>query len=141
MRIHALVVIVSVMAAGAALAQGRERPGGMFDGADGNGDGVITRGEFLNARADQFSTRDRNSDGFIDKEDLSDRAARRQRMTQAVTAMVTQLDADNDGKVNKGEFVDGGAKLFDRADTDKSDSLDSKEIEAAKGALRERAGR
>jgi Ca2+-binding EF-hand superfamily protein len=141
MRIHALVVIVSVMAAGAALAQGRERPGGMFDGADGNGDGVITRGEFLNARADQFSTRDRNSDGFIDKEDLSDRAARRQRMTQAVTAMVTQLDADNDGKVNKGEFVDGGAKLFDRADTNNSESLDSKEIEAAKAALRERRPR
>ncbi|HVF15508.1 MAG TPA: hypothetical protein VNA21_01310 [Steroidobacteraceae bacterium] len=141
MRIHALVAVVSMMAAGAALGQGRERPGGMFDGADRNRDGVITRGELLNARADQFSTRDRNSDGFIDSEDVSERAARRQRMTQAMTAMVTQLDADNDGKVNKGKFVDGGAKLFNRADMDKSDSLDSKEIEAAKAALRERASR
>ena len=141
MRIQVLVGVVLVIAAGAALGQGRERPGSVFDRADGNGDGVVTRDEFLTARAEQFNTRDRNSNGFIDSADLGERAARRQRMADAMTAVITQFDADKDGKVNKAEFVDGGAKVFDRADTDKSNSLDSKEVEAAKAALRERAGR
>jgi hypothetical protein len=43
--------------------------------------------------------------------------------------------------MSKQEFVDGGAKLFDRADSDKNGSLDVKEIEAAKTALKERAQR
>jgi hypothetical protein len=141
MRVHILLGIVSVMAAAAAIAQGRQGPGAVFDRADGNGDGVITRDEYLSARADQFGSRDRNNDGFVDTNDLGERAARRQRMTQAITAMITQFDADDDGKVSKAEFVDGGTKLFDLADTDKNNSLDSKEVDKAKASLRERARR
>jgi Ca2+-binding EF-hand superfamily protein len=141
MRVHVLVGIVAVMTAGPASSQGREGPGAVFERADGNGDGVIARDEFLSARADQFGTRDRNSDGFIDTSDFGERATQRPRLSQAMTAMVTQFDADKDGKVSKVEFVDGGAKMFDRADADKNNSLDSKEIETAKAALRERASR
>jgi hypothetical protein len=141
MRVHVFLGIVTFVAASAAFGQGRERSGAVFDRADANGDRVITRDEFMKARADQFATRDRNSDGFVDATDLGERAAGRQRVTQAMTAMIGQLDADQDGKVSKAEFVDGGSKLFDRADTDKSNSLDVKEVEAAKAALREHASR
>ena len=141
MRIHVVVGLIAVLSAGSALSQGREGPGALFDRADKNGDGTIARDEFSTARAEQFTNRDRNGDGFIDNADLGERAAARPRVSQAMAAMLTQLDEDKDGKVSKTEFVDGGMKLFDRADTDKNASLDSKELEAAKAALKERAGR
>jgi Ca2+-binding EF-hand superfamily protein len=141
MRIQVVVGLVAVLCAGAAFPQGREGPGALFERADRNGDGVIAREEFLASRAEQFGNRDRNGDGFIDNTDLGERAASRPRVSQAMGAMVTQFDTDKDGKVSKNEFVDGGVKVFDRADADQSGSLDSKELEAAKAALKERANR
>jgi Ca2+-binding EF-hand superfamily protein len=141
MRVQVLIGILSLVAAGTAYSQGRDGLGAMFDRADGNGDGVVTRDEFLKSRADQFANRDRNSDGYIDTTDAGERAAARPRMRQAMSAIVAQLDGDKDGKVSQSEFVDGGAKLFERADTDASNSLDTDEIKAAKAGLRERATR
>ena len=141
MRIQVVLSVFAMLCAGSALSQGREGPGAIFDRADKNGDGTIARDEFLTARAEQFANRDRNGDGYIDTTDLGERAAARPRVSQAMTAMVTQFDTDKDGKVSKTEFVDGGVKLFDRADTDKNGALDSKELEAAKAAVKERAGR
>lgn len=140
MRIQ-LLGLVCVMCAGVAFGQGRERPADIFERADSNRDGVIARDEFTAARSTQFANRDRNGDGFIDSTDLGERAAGRPRVTQAMDAMVTQFDADKDGKISKDEFVTGGVKLFDAADTDKNGSLDVKEVEAAKALLKERAGR
>jgi Ca2+-binding EF-hand superfamily protein len=141
MRIQVLWAVVSVLCASAAFGQGREGPGALFDRVDKNGDGVVARDEFLTTRADQFGIRDRNGDGFIDSTDLGERATARPRISQAMNAMITQFDLDKDGKVSKDEFVEGGVKVFDRADTDKSGSLDTKELESAKATLRERANR
>jgi Ca2+-binding EF-hand superfamily protein len=141
MRIHVLAGAMIMLCASAAFGQSRERAGALFDRADSNGDGTVGRDEFLTARAEQFGSRDRNGDGFIDGADFGERASARPRISQALNAMITQLDADKDGKVSKDEFVNGGAASFDRVDADKSGSLDAKEREAAKQALRERAGR
>lgn len=135
------ILTLSFLWASAADAQVRERSGMLFDRADANGDGLVTRDEFTNARAGQFASRDRNGDGFIDDGDLGRRAAGRARISQAMSAMVKQFDSDNDGKIAKQEFVDGGAKLFDRADADESGSLDKNEIEAANASLRQAAGK
>lgn len=135
------LLVIGVLVASTAGAQARERAGMSLDRADTNSDGVVSRDEFSNARAEQFASRDRNGDGFIDKNDLTGRAARRGRGQQAMEAIVKQLDSSGDGKVAKSEFVDGGAKLFDRADADKSGTLDKQEIESAKASLREAAGR
>jgi len=141
MQFRSILAVATLICATAVSAQGREGPGAIFDRADKNGDGVVARDEFLTSRAEQFASRDRNGDGVIDNKDVGERAAARPRLSQAMTAMVTQFDTDKDGKVSKTEFVDGGAKLFDRADADANGSLDAKELEAAKTALRERAGR
>lgn len=136
----AVFLALSVLAASTANAQMRERSGMALERADANHDGVVTREEFMNARAEQFASRDRNGDGFIDTSDLDKRAAGRARASQAMGAIVKQLDTSGDGKVAKSEFVDGGTKLFDRADADKSGTLDKQEIETAKASLREAAG-
>ena len=136
----AAILAISVLVASTATAQMRERSGMALDRADANHDGVVTRDEFMKARADQFASRDRNSNGFIDDGDLG-RRARRNRGEQAMGAIVKQLDTSGDGKVSKSEFVDGGAKMFDRIDADKSGTLDKQEIEAAKASVRDAAGR
>jgi Ca2+-binding EF-hand superfamily protein len=137
----AAILAISVLVASTATAQMRERSGMALDRADANGDGVVTRDEFMKARADQFASRDRNGNGFIDDGDLGRRARRSNRGEQAMGAIVKQLDTSGDGKVSKSEFVDGGAKMFDRIDADKSGTLDKQEIEAAKASVRDAAGR
>jgi len=135
------VVAMSLLVAGAAFGQGRQRADAMLDRADANGDGLISRDEFSAARAEQFASRDRNGDGFIGTADFGGRAAGRRRVSQAMDTMMSQLDANGDGKVSKEEFVAGGTKLFDRVDTDKSGALDKKEVEAAKANRQEMMGR
>jgi Ca2+-binding EF-hand superfamily protein len=133
------IVVASFLCAGSVFAQGREAPGAMFERADADGDGALTREEFVNARSDQFGKRDRNGDGFIDSTDLGERAAGRPRVSQAMSAILNQFDADHNGKLSKDEFVAGGVKIFERADTDKNGALDAKELEAAKAAVKARA--
>jgi Ca2+-binding EF-hand superfamily protein len=133
------IVVASFLCAGSGWAQGREAPGAMFERADANGDGALTREEFVNARSDQFGKRDRNGDHFIDSTDLSERVAARPRASQAMNAIVNQFDADHDGKLSKEEFVAGGVTIFERADSDKNGALDAKELEAAKAAVKARA--
>ena len=134
------VLILTCLLSVNAHAQIRERPGSMFDRADANADGTLTREEYAAARAEQFATRDRDSDGDLDTADFGERADR-PRVSKATAAMVFQFDADRDGKVSKAEFVDGGLKLFDRADVNKNGALDQKEREDAESSIRKKRGR
>jgi len=129
------------MMAARAVAQPRQPdPGKIFDSADANGDGVITREEFHAARERLFGRLDRNGDGFVDKEDMSGRLAGRAKAQERLAELVTQLDKDGDGRVSKGEFVDGPTPLFELADTDHDGVLSKQEIAVAKERIAERKG-
>jgi hypothetical protein len=121
-----------MMAARAVAQQGRVDPARIFDSADTNGDGVITREEFHAARDQLFGRLDRNGDGYIDRNDLSGRRAGRQKAQERLADLVAQLDVDADGRVSKAEFVNGPTPLFDRADTDRNGELSQDEVRAAK---------
>ena len=124
-----------MMAARAVAKPRQPDPSRIFDSADTNGDGVITREEFHAARERLFARLDRNGDGFIDKDDMSGRLARRQKAQERLAELVTQLDKDGDGRVSRSEFVDGPTPLFDRADTDRNGELSRDEVAAAKQKL------
>jgi hypothetical protein len=128
------------MMAARAVTQRKPDPTKIFDAADTNGDGVITREEFHAARERAFAQLDRNSDGYIDKDDLSSRLAGRRKAQERLTQLVAQLDKDGDGRVSKAEFVDGPTPLFDRADTDHNGELSRDEVAAIKQKLLERKG-
>jgi Ca2+-binding EF-hand superfamily protein len=109
---------------------------GMFERADANNDGSVTREEFVAARAKQFTKFDRNSDGYIDSNDVPKRLAARRQQNGGGDFLAGQFDSDGDGKVSKEEFVNGPTLIFDRADADKNNVLDPKELAAAKEAAK-----
>jgi Ca2+-binding EF-hand superfamily protein len=128
------------MMAARAVTQRPPDPGKIFDAADANGDGIITREEFLAARERAFVRLDRNGDGYIDKDDLPSRLVGRGNAQQRLTQLVTQLDKDGDGRLSKAEFTEGPTPLFDRADTDHNGELSRDEVAAFKQKLLERKG-
>ena len=73
-----------MMAVRAAAHQRQPEPARILDSADTNGDGIITREEFLSARERGFARLDRNGDGYIDKSDLSGRLAGRQKAQESL---------------------------------------------------------
>lgn len=59
------------------------RGGGMFDKHDSNGDGVITKAEFLESAEERFAKMDANGDGEITKEEGKDaRSSMREKMKE-----------------------------------------------------------
>ena len=110
---------------------------GLFERADTNHDGSVTREEFVAARAEQFRKLDRNSDGYIDSQDVPKRLAARRQRQGGGDLLVGQFDADGDGKVSQGEFVNGPTLMFDRADRDKNNVLDPTELAEARAAAKE----
>jgi hypothetical protein len=135
-KVVTITVLVAVLML-PALALAQDRPGGLFEHADPNQDGMITREEFNAARAEQFTKLDRNADGYIDATDREGEAAGQERRRRH-GGHTARLDADSDGKVSREEFVNGPTHFFDRADTDKSNVLDAKELEAVRAAAKER---
>jgi Ca2+-binding EF-hand superfamily protein len=117
-------------------AMAQMRGEGIFERADANNDGSVTREEFVAARAGQFTKYDRNSDGYLDSNDVPKRLAARRQQNGGGDLLVGQFDADGDGKVTKQEFIDGPTLIFDRADADKNNVLDAKELAAAKEAAK-----
>lgn len=109
---------------------------GMFERADANNDGSVTKEEFITALGQKFARLDRNSDGYIDSSDVPKRLAERRKQNGGGEMVGGQFDADGDGKVSKDEFVNGPTLIFDRADTDKNNVLDAKELAAAKEAAK-----
>jgi Ca2+-binding EF-hand superfamily protein len=102
----------------------------VFDQADENHDGIITRAEFRDARARLFVRLDRNGDGYLDKADSGGRLMRRRQGSTQISRLMQQLDKDGDGRVSRAEFLDGPAVMFDRADSNHDGVVDAQELAA-----------
>lgn len=126
----AFATLLSACATGRS--QERRDPAEILASADTNGDGVVTRAEFLAARAAGFSKYDRNGDGFIDADDVPRRM--RKRAGDRLDGLIDRLDTDHDRRISRAEFVDGPTRLFDHADTNHDGQLSQAEISALKAA-------
>jgi len=129
----ALIPLAAAMILAAAPALAQPSAGSMIERlkeADANGDGAITREEFLNYRAAQFDRLDRNHDGVLTADDRPRMAGFGGGQTRG--SMLEQFDANQDGRVDKSEYVNGPTPLFDRIDANHDGVITAAELQAAR---------
>lgn len=142
-----LVALLTLSVAPPALAQafggGSFGAQGMavFDKADSNHDGVITRSEFVTARNANFSRMDRNNDGVISNADFARLASFRPQMAEQFETVIARADTNGDGKVTRGEFQVAPIPLFELADTNQDGNVTKAELDAFKAAKSDMAHR
>ncbi|MFN3537510.1 MAG: EF-hand domain-containing protein [Brevundimonas sp.] len=132
-----LVLLAGACAAAPSYGQNRD-PLQMLQNADTNRDGVVTREEFQAARNQLFDRLDRNRDGYLSSADASGRRMRGGRAAEMLERMTTAFDANNDGRVSRGEFVYGPAWLFDQGDQNGDGRIDQAEMQALRAAADQR---
>jgi Ca2+-binding EF-hand superfamily protein len=138
-QLAALALLLAVAAPAAA--QGLRDPAAVFDSADTDHDGRISRAEFQAARLARFTELDRNGDGVISREDFSRILAFRPQAAPRIDALIAECDLNHDGKVTREEMARAPARVFDMADANHDGFVDQSELAAARTRLRaQRAG-
>ena len=102
--------VLAVLTAGSALAQQAPRAAR----ADVDGDGRVSRAEFVDGRIARLTAIDANRDGSITVEER--RSGIDTRRNQRVSARFEALDTDGNGAVSRDEFIAAREMRGDRAD-------------------------
>ena len=114
-----------------------ERIDAMFERFDTDGNGEITRDEFDAARSDRFEGADTNGDGLLSTEELVQAALARhseEAITERVERMIERLDKDGDQALSAEELPgDRSNAMFDRADADGDGIVTRAEVEDMRG--------
>jgi EF hand len=140
----------SLVAAVAMAAPGSDR----FAKLDADGNGSVTRAEIDARTADRFAKLDGDRDGFVTKAEMTahheamkakraERAAKhggdnakhaehRAERAGERGDYFARRDADNDGRLSLAEFQAGGAKRFERLDSDKNGTVTRDEMAKAR---------
>ncbi len=150
----ASVLIVSGIAEAQPGPRGGDREGGprrgamaimMLGAADLNGDNNVTRAEVEQLRRDEFAWRDRNGDGFLDRQDASPTRQRLAEMRpdgeergRRGRRGPGRLDANDDQRISLDEFLSGGGRVFGRLDSNSDDVISAAELDAAVEARQSR---
>lgn len=106
--------------------------------ADTNHDGVVSREEFLGARAAQFDRFDADHDGNLDQADAEALPERTGGMFQW---MERTADANGDGRISRDEFNNMPARGFERMDANQDGVLEPDEMQRVMHAAQQRLGR
>ena len=101
---------------------------------DADGDGRITRREYIDARNLRFTRLDANADGFIRADDFR-RLEVSERVRQRLAQLLSDGDLNDDGAVSRAEFSLTGTPLFDRADANADGYVDRSEVATLRAAL------
>ena len=103
---------------------GPGRGGGMMARADTNGDGTISRAEFM-AQADaRFARMDKNGDGQIASDEMGRMAGR------GSGGGMMAADTDHDGKISHAEFTAQAAAHFAKLDANGDGQISGDEMKA-----------
>jgi Ca2+-binding EF-hand superfamily protein len=104
--------------------------GALIAAADADGDGAVTRAEFIAERARAFALIDRDGDRYLARDELL-AVAPPNVPRSLVPALISRIDGDGDGRLSSHEFNAAPTPVFDRLDGDGDGVLDSSEIAAA----------
>ncbi len=108
----------------------------MLGAADLNGDNTVTPAEVEQLRREEFSWRDRNGDGFLDRDDASPTARRMAELRGEEEGRRRgrrgpgRLDTDGDQRVSLDEFLTGPDRIFERLDTNGDAAISADELDA-----------
>jgi len=132
---------VTLAAAVEASARPGKQPftGEMFDAADADGDGAMTRAEFDAQRAARFADIDADGDGALSQDELA--AHREAKWAERRARMFNELDADDDGAISKAEFAAPPVDMFARLDQDGDGVVTKEEAENARPHRRRHEGK
>ncbi len=108
---------------------------GMMRMADANGDGVVTRDEWVAATDARFARMDRNGDGVLDE---SERPGRRGLPPGADGAGPPPGGPGPGGKITREQFRQQAMRRFDRLDSNHDGKVDGNEMAAAATLMRAR---
>lgn len=103
----------------------------LFASADVDGDGAVTRAEFLAARDARFDRLDRDRDKRLTPSELA-AAASDTRARTAVQVGFRRFDRDGDGGLDRDELRRGPTPAFDRADRDGDGRVTAAELPKAR---------
>ncbi|MEL7041735.1 MAG: calcium-binding protein [Pseudomonadota bacterium] len=146
LTIAALVSLGLGAAAFSALADDR-RGIGMFERADLNADGNVSKDEIATQRAERFASADTSGDNLVSPEEFEAFAIaeREQRAAERRARQFANLDTNGDGLLTAEEHASAGAdrmdKMFDRIDADGDGVISDAERDAAAEKMRERRGK
>lgn len=129
------ILILSLALAGIATPAFAQRGGGDWFAADTNGDGVVTRAEFLNHRDTSFAKLDRNRDGVVSPADFPRLANRNPEALARLTAAMNGADGNGDGAISRSELAQSPPVMFDRADADHDGRVTKAEYDAARARM------
>ena len=119
MKISTLSILLALTVGGAAWAQGR---------LDADGNGTISRQEWLNAAGARFDRLDANKDGVLTPDEM----ARGKRRGPPGQRQFSRMDTNGDGEISSSEFSaahpNAPADLFSKLDTNKDGQLSSSEL-------------
>lgn len=138
MRSLPLVLAASLigLTAAATPASAQYRGAKMFNQADVNKDGTVTKAEYDAARGALFAKMDANGDGTIEISEL--RAWMRAMPARIRDARFKRLDANSDGKISADEYVARRKASFDKIDTNSDGAVDKAEFDKAFEGFRNR---
>jgi Ca2+-binding EF-hand superfamily protein len=125
---HSIALAATLLLSGELQATpGRMQESALLE-ADRDGDGSVTRSEFMQHRADRFRRMDRNGDGVLSADDLGRLARFRREAAGRFRDFVRQADRNGDGRLTQDELREAPAPAFDRLDADGNGRLDAGEI-------------
>ena len=121
---------IGLLAAGAASAKPWHGGGHhMFDEADANEDGEITKEELAAHRAALFEEMDADGDGAVTPAEIE--AHHEAKRAERRAKHFERMDADGDGAISEAEFAAIPTPMFDKLDANEDGVLTKDEAKAA----------
>ena len=109
-------------------------PGVVMSGLDADGDGRISKAEYIAYRDQEFARFDRNGDGVLGPVDFP-RASSYQRALGTLDERISAADRNGDGQLSREELHNAPTIAFDKADTSKNGYLSPSEIDNMRSTI------